>query len=144
MSRKTGIISGLSQMSENKTKKHNAEIATNTVSSEHIGHSQVRTVSPLGMRVLLRIRKNDNRSEGGLYLPEGSKQSLQESVIGEVIEVAVAVDKDTNEEANVSGIPLGASVLIPKNVGTKVPWDDSLLLVDTKDVLAIINEVAIS
>lgn len=137
-----------------ETKKKNLNPAQEKpVLSDHSGHvglknsrrtGRIQHVSPLGMRVLVRLRRDDNRTDTGLYLPEGSKQALQESLVGQVIEVASAVDQDTHEEANVSGIPNGSLVLIPKNVGVKIPWDDSLLLVDTKDVLAIIHDVAVS
>lgn len=98
-------------------------------------------VSPLGFRVLLRVRKVVDKSQGGLYLPEGAKEAKQDSLIAEVIEVASAHDVDTDEETNISGIPLGAVVLIPKDVGTCVPWDDNLRIVETQDVLAIIDEM---
>lgn len=101
---------------------------------------RIRSIHPLGMRVVIRIREEGNISDGGLYLPEGAKQNLQESLIGEVIEVASAMDRDSQEETNISGVPEGSLVLIPKKAGVKVPWDDDLRIVDTKEVLAIISE----
>jgi len=101
---------------------------------------QIRTVSPLGMRVVVRLRAENNVSEGGLYLPEGAKQALQESLLAEIVEVASAVDNETDEETNISGVPLGALVLIPKKAGVTVPWDDSLRIVDTKEILALVSE----
>lgn len=100
----------------------------------------VRRINPLGYRVVVRIRKDSNVSDGGLYLPEGAKEAMNESLIGEVLEVASARDEETDEETNVSGVPLGALVLIPKKAGIKVPWDPDLRIVDTKDVLAIVTE----
>ncbi len=100
----------------------------------------LRSVHPLGMRVLIKLRPDSNMSEGGLYLPEGAKSTMQESLLGEVVEVASAVDTDSDEETNISGIPLGALVLIPKKAGVTVPWDDELRIVDVKDVLAIVSE----
>lgn len=107
-------------------------------------HKRIRKVSPLGMRVLVRVRKDQNVSEGGLYLPEGAKQSTVESVVAEVLEVASAMDDHSDEEANISGIPLGAVVLIGKTAGIRVPWDESLRLVESKEVLAIVHEVSLS
>ena len=102
-----------------------------------------RVISPLGMRVVVRIEKDPNVSEGGLYLPEGAKQAASESLLVKVIEVASATDDHSEEETNVSGIPLGAFVLIPKAVGVRVPWNDDLRIVDTKDVLAIVHEISV-
>ncbi len=93
------------------------------------------------MRVLVRIRREANKTDAGLYLPDGAKDSMGESLLGEVIEVASAIDDDTSEEANISGIPLGSLILLPKRAGTKVPWDEDLRIVETKEVLAIVNEV---
>lgn len=104
--------------------------------------SRVRKISPLGLRVVLKIRSEQDVTEGGLYLPEGAKNSMAESLLAEVVEVATATDSDT--ETNISGIPLGAVVLIGKHVGVKVPWDDRLRIVDTKDILAIVDEVHFS
>ena len=105
-----------------------------------VSRKQIRTINPLGMRVVVRLRPETNVTEGGLYLPEGAKQSLQESLLAEIVEVASAIDVDTDEETNVSGVPLGALVLIPKKAGVTVPWDDTLRIVDTKEVLAIVAE----
>ncbi|MBL7663116.1 co-chaperone GroES [bacterium] len=104
----------------------------------------IKRVSPLGMRVLVEIRKDTNQTEAGLFLPEGAKEAMNESVIAEVTEVASAYDHDIRGEANISGVPLHALVLIPKNAGVRIPWNDSLRLVDTKDILAIIHEMSVS
>lgn len=102
-----------------------------------------RAIHPLGYRVVVRILKDHNQTEGGLYLPEGAKQNMQESLLVEVTEVATASDEDTDHETNVSGVPLGALVLIPKDAGTRVPWDENLRIVDTEDVLAVVTEISV-
>ena len=104
----------------------------------------IRNVHPLGMRVLIRIRPETDQTDTGLYLPEGAKQATQESIIGEVLEVASARDVDTDEDHNISGIPEGALVLICRSVGLRVPWDDDLRIVETKDVLALVSEVEVN
>ena len=83
-------------------------------------------------------------SEGGLYLPEGAKEAMVESILCEVIEVASALDNSTEEETNVSGVPLGSRVLISRRAGIKVPWDDQLRIVETKDVLATVEQIDLS
>ncbi len=92
------------------------------------------------MRVLVKVIKDEDRSEGGLYLPEGAKEQTQEAMYGEVIEVAR--DKPTTEEMaeNVSGVPSHSKVLFAKDSGICVPWDDSLRLLDVKDILATVEE----
>lgn len=105
---------------------------------------QMRRIHPLGLRVVARIVRESNVSSGGLYLPEGAKEAAQESILAEVIEVASAVDSRTDEETNVSGIPLGAMVLIPKSSGTRVPWDEELRVIDTRDILALVDEISLT
>ena len=126
------------------------------ISDEHLGTPEsrrtpsletpkkIRRVQPVGMRILVRIQDDSNVTDGGLYLPEGAKSNMQESVLAEVIEVASALDDQSNEEANISGIPLGAIILIGKESGVRVPWNDKLRIVDSKDVLATLAEVNLS
>ena len=109
-----------------------------------INPRSIRRINPLGMRVVIRILPEGNTTDGGLFLPEGAKQALQESVLAEIIEVACAIDDHSHEETNVSGVPLGAIVLIPKTVGIKISWDDSLRIVETNDILATVKEIAVS
>lgn len=143
-------------MAREKSGKKNldvvADIADRTFFTDDLGDflmatsssKKVRRINPLGMRVVVSIRKDPNMTEAGLYLPEGAKSAMAESVVAEVIEVASAIDDETHEEANVSGIPLGAVVLIPKQAGVRVPWDENLRIVDTKEVLALVHEVSVS
>ena len=117
----------------------------NNFSTPVTSHSKtIRHVSPLGMRVLVKIPKEQNVTEGGLYLPEGAKEKMNESIIAEVIEVASALDDKTQEETNISGIPLGELILIPRHAGIRVPWDESLRIIETKEVLATIEKIDIT
>ena len=105
------------------------------------GSKTIRRINPLGYRVVVKIAKDNDMTDAGLYLPEGAKQNMHDSLLAQVIEVASAVDEDTHEEANVSGIPLGAKVLIPKDMGIRVPWNEELRIIETKHILAIVEEV---
>lgn len=106
--------------------------------------STVRSINPLGMRVVVKIRKEEKQTESGLYLPDGAKEEHLESLLGEVIEVASARDDKTDEDHNISGIPEGALVLIERNAGVTVPWDESIRIVETVEVLAIVFEDSLS
>jgi co-chaperonin GroES (HSP10) len=102
--------------------------------------SKIRHVQPLGPRVLVRLSENADRSPGGLFLPQGVKESYQEANYAQVIEVARAKSDDDLGE-NVSGIPLHSWVLFPKECGLTLPWDDRIRLVNTKDIMAIVEEI---
>ncbi len=100
-----------------------------------------RLILPLGMRVLVQVIRDEERTDSGLYLPAGAKEAQDDALYGKVIEVAR--DRPTTDEAteNVSGVPHGAYVLFRKEAGVRVPWDDRLRLIDVKDVLATVEEV---
>jgi co-chaperonin GroES (HSP10) len=108
--------------------------------------------------VLVRVIKDPDRLDSGLFLPEGAKENARQALLGEVVEVARTMpksgyeldydsrdddddDDDAGFGANVSGIPLGAKVLFGKTRGLAVPWDDSLRLVDVRYLLAIVDEI---
>ena len=101
-----------------------------------------RLILPLGMRVLVQIVRDEDRTDAGLYLPAGAKEANDDALYGKVIEVAR--DRPTTDEAteNVSGVPHGAHVLFRKDAGVRVPWDDRLRVIDVKDILATVEEVS--
>lgn len=67
-----------------------------------------------------------------------------DALLAQVIEVASAVDTRTEEETNISGISLGSMVLIPKATGVRLPWDDSLRIIDTREILALVDEIRLT
>lgn len=104
----------------------------------------VRHIMPLGLRVLVRVLHDEDRAESGLYLPAGAKEKMQEALYGEVLEVARAEASDPGHEGfgpNVAGVPNGALVLFAKAAGVRIPWDENLRLLDTRDVLATVEEI---
>ena len=105
------------------------------------GSSCARALVELGMRVLVAVHKIDERTDAGLYLPEGAKEAHDEALYGQVVEVAR--DKPTADEMgeNVSGVPNGSNVLFKKDAGVRVPWDERLRLLDVKDILATVEEL---
>lgn len=110
--------------------------------SEPERHVPLRVIAPLGMRVLVRMIPPDGRNAAGLYLPETVERRGTDAAFGEVLEVARAeADPEDIEGANVSGIPAGSFVLFAPEAGFNVPWDDSLRLVETKHVLAVVEQI---
>ena len=101
-----------------------------------------RHIKPLGPRILVRVTKQSERSPTGLYLQDGVKESHDDACYGQVVEVArTTEDQATTLGENVSGIPVHAHILFPKNHGLTVPWDDGLRLLEVKHVYAIVEEV---
>ncbi|MCG8422959.1 MAG: co-chaperone GroES family protein [Proteobacteria bacterium] len=107
-----------------------------------MGSKSHRLIMPLGMRVLITVIKDDDqRTDAGLYLPDGAKEAQDEALYGQVIEVAR--DKPTTDQMgeNVSGVPNGSNVLFKKDAGVRVPWDERLRILDVKDILATVEEL---
>lgn len=102
-----------------------------------------RHVMPFGPRVLVRILKTADRTTTGLFLPPGAKDAVAQLAYAQVVEVARASSDEAELGANVSGVPDGSRILFAKDKGLAIPWDESLRLVDTKDVLAIVDEVSL-
>lgn len=121
-----------------------------------------RHVQPLGPRVLVRIVRSPDRSEAGLFLPQGVKDEQSMALLGEVVEVArtlpkaeSALDEDDDDDddvdpddaranlgKNVSGIPLGAHVLFEKDRGIAIPWDENLRVIEVRWILAIVDIIS--
>ena len=117
-------------------------ICHNPAMSDNQHRAPHRLILPLGFRVLVKVLKTEDRTDSGLYLPDGAKEEHNEALYGEVVEVAR--DKPTTEEKaeNVSGVPLESRVLFKKDAGVRVPWDENLRLLDVKDILATVEEHA--
>lgn len=99
-----------------------------------------RLILPLGLRVLVSVMKDEDRTEAGLYLPAGAKENHDEALYGQVIEVARDKPNAAEEGENVSGVPNGSQVLFRKDAGVRVPWDEQLRILDVKDILATVEE----
>lgn len=86
--------------------------------------------------------KIEERTDAGLFLPAGAKEAHDDAFYGKVVEVARAAPTTDVESENVSGVPHGSFVLFRKEAGVRVPWDDQLRLIDVKDILATVEEIA--
>lgn len=96
---------------------------------------------PLGMRVLVQVLRDEERTDSGLYLPAGAKEAHDESLYGKVVEVARDRPSSSDAAENVSGVPYNSFVLFRKDAGVRIPWDERLRVLDVKDVLATVEEV---
>ncbi|HOD12390.1 MAG TPA: co-chaperone GroES [Candidatus Omnitrophota bacterium] len=94
-------------------------------------------IQPLGDRVIVRPLAAEEKTKGGIILPDTAKEKPQE---GEV--VAVGKGK-VLENGNVQALELkkGDRVLYGKYSGTEIKTKDGedLLIMREEDVLAVIN-----
>jgi chaperonin GroES len=92
-------------------------------------------IKPLGDRVVIKPAPAEERTKGGIILPDTAKEK---PVIGEV--VAVGPGKITDEGKKIAlEVKVGDKVLYGKYSGTEVTVDgDEVLIMREADIFAIV------
>ena len=86
-------------------------------------------VKPIGDRVLLSIEEVEEKTKGGLYIPQTAQEKTQTGAV-----VAVGDDKD------VITVKKGDKVLYAKYMGSDVEIDnEKYVIIKESDVLGIIE-----
>jgi len=95
------------------------------------------TVIPLGEGVLVRPSVRDDKTTGGIFLPDTAKEKPQEGVV-----VAVGPGRRGNDGQRVPmTLKVDQKVLYAKYAGTEIKIEDvDHLLVKESDILAVISE----
>ncbi len=93
----------------------------------------VSTVKPLGDRVFVKISESEEKTAGGLFLPDSAKEKPQ---LGEVVAVGPGKRNDDGSHCTPE-VKVGDKVLYSKYAGTdiKLGGEDYVLLSE-KDILA--------
>jgi chaperonin GroES len=92
-------------------------------------------IQPLGDRVLIKPLEAEEKTKGGIILPDTAKEKQQE---GEV----KAVGKGRTEDGKIVAleVKVGDKVLYGKYSGTEIKIDgDDMLIVKEEDILAIVK-----
>ena len=96
---------------------------------------------PLHDRVLVRRVESEEKTKGGLIIPDSAKEKPAE---GEVISCGDGARKDSGELIEM-GVKPGDRVLFGKWSGTEVQIDgEDLLIMKESDILGIIEKSAAS
>jgi chaperonin GroES len=91
---------------------------------------------PLHDRVLVRRIESDEKTAGGLIIPDTAKEKPQE---GEVIAVGEGARKDSGELIPMA-VSAGDRVLFGKWSGTEVKLDgEDLLIMKESDILGVVT-----
>ena len=91
---------------------------------------------PLHDRVLVRRLEGEDKTKGGLIIPDTAKEKPAE---GEVIAVGAGARKD-NGELIAPAVKKGDKILFGKWSGTEVKLDgEDLLIMKESDILGIIS-----
>jgi chaperonin GroES len=94
------------------------------------------TFKPLHDRVLVRRVEGDEKTKGGLIIPDSAKEKPAE---GEVIACGEGARKDSGELIEM-GVKPGDRILFGKWSGTEVTLDgEELLIMKESDILGIIE-----
>lgn len=95
----------------------------------------VSTVKPLGDRIFLKVSPAEEKTAGGILLPDNAQEKPQ---IGEVVAVGPGKRNDDGSRAEID-VKVGDKVLYSKYAGTdiKLGGEDYVLLSE-KDILAAV------
>lgn len=94
---------------------------------------------PLHDRVLVRRVEGDEKTKGGLIIPDSAKEKPAE---GEVIAVGEGARKDSGELIEMA-VKAGDRILFGKWSGTEISLDgEELLIMKESDILGIITASA--
>ncbi len=86
------------------------------------------TIIPLGERVLLKAEKSEEKTAGGIFIPQAAQEKTQ---------IATVVAIGDSEEIKVK---VGDKVLHDKYAGTEIKDSgEDYLIVNAQDILAVIK-----
>ena len=93
--------------------------------------------TPLHDRVLVRRVESEEKTKGGLIIPDSAKEKPQE---GEVVACGEGARKESGDLIPM-GVKAGDKILFGKWSGTEVKIDDEdLLIMKESDILGVITE----
>lgn len=94
-------------------------------------------ITPLGRRVLVKRSSSEEKSAGGLFLPDTAKEKPQEA---EVLALGVGKDDEGNDVSKLFTVKIGDKVLISKYGGTEIKLNgEDHLILNESDILGIVG-----
>jgi chaperonin GroES len=96
----------------------------------------VSTVQPLGDRVFVKVSASEEKTAGGILLPDTAKEKPQ---VGEVAAVGPGKRDDKGSRVDME-VKIGDKVLYSKYAGTDIKLGtEEYVLLSEKDILAIVS-----
>ena len=93
-------------------------------------------IKPLGDRILVKRIKEEERTKGGIIIPDTAKEKPQE---GKVLAVGPGRFNDNGTRIPVD-VSVGDVVIYTKYGGTEVKYNgEEYLILSARDVLAVVN-----
>ena len=98
----------------------------------------VSTVKPLGDRVFIKVSESEEKTAGGILLPDTAKEKPQE---GKVLAVGPGRFDEDGDKRVPLDISVGDVVIYSKYGGTEVKYNnEDYLILSARDVLAIVEK----
>ena len=95
-------------------------------------------IRPLGDRILVKRIKEEEKTKGGIIIPDTAKEKPQE---GKVLAVGPGRFDEDGEKRIPLDISVGDVVVYSKYGGTEVKYDgEEYLILSARDVLAIVEK----
>ena len=96
----------------------------------------VSSVKPLGDRVFIKVSASEEKTAGGILLPDSAKEKPQ---VGEVVQVGSGKRNEDGSHQTME-VQIGDKVLYSKYAGTDVKLGgDEYVLLSEKDILAVVS-----
>jgi chaperonin GroES len=96
----------------------------------------VSTVKPLGDRIFVKVSESQERTAGGILLPDTAKEKPQ---VGEIVAVGPGKRNDDGSYQALE-VKIGDKVLYSKYAGTDIKLGgEEYVLLSEKDILASLN-----
>lgn len=93
-------------------------------------------VKPLGDRVVVKVLTQEEKTKGGIVLPDTAKEKPQE---GEVISLGSGRVLDNGQKLPLE-VKVGDRVIFSKYAGTEIKIDgEEYLILSERDVLAVVE-----
>jgi chaperonin GroES len=96
----------------------------------------VASVKPLGDRILVKVQEAEDKTTGGIFLPDSAQEKPQ---VGEVTQVGSGKRTDEGKIQPID-VQVGDKVLYSKYAGNELKLNgDEFILLREQDILAVVS-----
>lgn len=86
-------------------------------------------IKPLGDRLLVKVLQVEEKTKGGIYIPQTAQEKTQQGVVEEI------------GDPDLVKVKVGQKVIYDKYAGTQIKIDDvEYLILKNDDVLAVVED----
>jgi len=87
-------------------------------------------VKPLGDRILVKVLQIEEKTKGGIYIPQTAQEKTQQGVV-----------EECGDAQDIIKVKVGQKVIYDKYAGTQIKIDDvDYLILRNDDVLAVVED----